>query len=269
MAENFMVQHSLLREIGHLTDASEVIYNFDKKAFVSQLNGVTELMVLLGTLQPPVDSFKVNSNNDVVGANRVPANSSIIHSIGGGSSKSTKTTKKTNTQQQQQQRPTHQDGKDTTTGIPINRAHFTYTTIPLAKASIAGGSSKRVAIGDADNKNVVPSQRRILSSSSSIRGSLRPISLSYGDTFLLPRSAVAVSTTEVFKPLSSPSSTSSGTVRNGIKTNGTGTGTMKNSNEAVGAAVPLGGPKLNGVQKKGHLDLSASTAAGMCTKHMI
>jgi hypothetical protein len=31
MSENFMVQHSVLRKTGHLTNATHVIYNFDKR----------------------------------------------------------------------------------------------------------------------------------------------------------------------------------------------------------------------------------------------
>lgn len=33
MAENFMVQHSVLRNAGELTNASKVFYNFDKRKF--------------------------------------------------------------------------------------------------------------------------------------------------------------------------------------------------------------------------------------------
>ena len=56
MAENFMTAHSSLRQAGRLaainsTDvAGEVYYNFDNPRFVKELNGVTKLIVALGTV---------------------------------------------------------------------------------------------------------------------------------------------------------------------------------------------------------------------------
>ena len=50
MAENFMVQHSILRREGKLTNASLVYYNFDKDDFINELNGVTKMIVSLGTI---------------------------------------------------------------------------------------------------------------------------------------------------------------------------------------------------------------------------
>ena len=56
MAENVMAQHSILREsnrlanISSLQTAGQVFYNFDNKRFVAQLNGVTKLLVALGTI---------------------------------------------------------------------------------------------------------------------------------------------------------------------------------------------------------------------------
>ena len=50
MAENFMVQHSILRHDGMLTNASNVYYNFDKDGFIKELNGVTKMIVSLGTI---------------------------------------------------------------------------------------------------------------------------------------------------------------------------------------------------------------------------
>jgi hypothetical protein len=50
MAENFMVQHSILRHDGMLTNASNVYYNFDKDGFINELNGVTKMIISLGTI---------------------------------------------------------------------------------------------------------------------------------------------------------------------------------------------------------------------------
>eukprot|EP01032_Pedospumella_encystans_P009988 gene9988-11704_t len=49
MAENFMVQHSILRKAGELTNSSNIILNFDEDHFISELNGITRLIVYLGT----------------------------------------------------------------------------------------------------------------------------------------------------------------------------------------------------------------------------
>lgn len=57
MAENFMAQHSLLRAQGLQTaNASVVVYAFDEAAFTKALNGVTKLMVLLGTTATLADA---------------------------------------------------------------------------------------------------------------------------------------------------------------------------------------------------------------------
>jgi len=60
MAENFMVQHSILRSTNGLTNASIVIYNFDEDDFESHLNGVTRLMLYLGTISEGSNTKKLH-----------------------------------------------------------------------------------------------------------------------------------------------------------------------------------------------------------------
>lgn len=67
IAENFMTYHSILREKGLYLCNSDYYYNFDKIGFVNQLNGITKLMIVLGTFQIPsakdgctVTDFKFN-----------------------------------------------------------------------------------------------------------------------------------------------------------------------------------------------------------------
>lgn len=51
MAENFMAQHSALRASKGGSTRSAIYFNFDEPGFVSELNGVTKLMVALAALQ--------------------------------------------------------------------------------------------------------------------------------------------------------------------------------------------------------------------------
>lgn len=50
VAENFMAQHSMLRESKRQSDKMNVFYCFDKAGFWKDLNGFTKLLILLGTL---------------------------------------------------------------------------------------------------------------------------------------------------------------------------------------------------------------------------
>ena len=93
MAENFMAQHSILREKNILENSikkntsstitinsnnnnnvsnnnifshKEVFYNFDKKKFIGKLNGFTKFLISLGTLNSPNDNFyskKIDEKN--------------------------------------------------------------------------------------------------------------------------------------------------------------------------------------------------------------
>lgn len=48
MAENFMVQHSILREVKRLSNSSIAYFNVDKYKFVGELNGVTKFLTIMG-----------------------------------------------------------------------------------------------------------------------------------------------------------------------------------------------------------------------------
>lgn len=50
MAENLLAEHSANRNRNSLTNTSHIIYNFDKLSFVDQLNGITRLFTVLGTV---------------------------------------------------------------------------------------------------------------------------------------------------------------------------------------------------------------------------
>eukprot|EP01033_Poteriospumella_lacustris_P011167 gene11167-7943_t len=52
MAENFLVQHSLLKKHQALVDGKSVWYNFDKGHFTDTMNAFTRLVVYLGTVAP-------------------------------------------------------------------------------------------------------------------------------------------------------------------------------------------------------------------------
>jgi hypothetical protein len=59
MSENFMTSHSILRQQNRLSNSNHVIYNFDKDNFISDLKGVTKLMIMLGTINI---NNKISSN---------------------------------------------------------------------------------------------------------------------------------------------------------------------------------------------------------------
>lgn len=61
MSENFMTSHSILREQNRLSNSNHIIYNFDKENFINDLNGVTKLMILLGT----INSYSYINNSDL------------------------------------------------------------------------------------------------------------------------------------------------------------------------------------------------------------
>eukprot|EP01040_Poterioochromonas_malhamensis_P007099 gene7099-7666_t len=52
MAENIMVEHSILRKKDQLINNSIIFYNFDKKGFVDDLNSITRFVIYLGTILP-------------------------------------------------------------------------------------------------------------------------------------------------------------------------------------------------------------------------
>jgi DNA-dependent RNA polymerase auxiliary subunit epsilon len=75
MAETFMTQHSVLRKKNQLRNKNEnksedkknlknheMFYNFDNINFIKQLNGVTKLMVALGTIESPYNNKNYQKN---------------------------------------------------------------------------------------------------------------------------------------------------------------------------------------------------------------
>eukprot|EP01031_Cornospumella_fuschlensis_P034081 gene34081-41251_t len=50
MSENFLPEHSRLRKYNRLSSANNIFYHFDADKFASNLNGVTRLMVYLGSV---------------------------------------------------------------------------------------------------------------------------------------------------------------------------------------------------------------------------
>lgn len=63
IAENFMTQHSVLRKSSLQSCSHEIYYNFDKAGFVTKLNGVTKLMIVLATFRLPTDTAECKDNH--------------------------------------------------------------------------------------------------------------------------------------------------------------------------------------------------------------
>lgn len=79
MAENFMTQHSILREKGLLTNASDVYYNFDVDGFSGNLNGMTRFMLYLSVMD--VNIAPGNRNMHFVHID--PSKNSVTHANSG------------------------------------------------------------------------------------------------------------------------------------------------------------------------------------------
>lgn len=53
VAENFMTLHSILRAQGHTTTSNNIYFDFDKKGFAKQLNGMTKMMTSMAVVDMP------------------------------------------------------------------------------------------------------------------------------------------------------------------------------------------------------------------------
>jgi hypothetical protein len=68
MAENFLVQHSLLAEQQRQLEGMSIWYNFDKRHFADKLNPFTRFLIFLGTVAPSTNIHSISflANPDLI-----------------------------------------------------------------------------------------------------------------------------------------------------------------------------------------------------------